>query len=128
MSKQHTTEDIHMNDDSAKKMAAYMKLLRLRRTAIILFLCPPFLLFLFNPDSWEDRGLILFGIGWFACIAGSWLLLIVRDICPWCMHRFFVRGTDVATIFDYCSRTQCANCKEPVNQNKLKGIDSDNPK
>ena len=118
MSKQHNTkEDIHMSDGSDKKMETYMKLLRLRRIAIISFICPPPLLFLFDPDSWEKRSLFLYGIVWLAFFAGSWLLLMARDICPWCMHRFFVRGTDVATIFDYWSRTKCANCKKPVNKN-----------
>lgn len=101
-----------MNDGVDIKMAAYMKIIRVRRTAIAVFFLPPILFILLGNDSI----LIFFGIGWMVVNAVFWFLLMICDICPWCKHRFFVKGTDTATVFDYLARTQCANCREPFNK------------
>lgn len=96
-----------------EKLSKYMRILRVRRTAKVLFLVPPLFVFLLDTLKWGDAGLIAFGICWMLLVGGAWFSLIIVDICPWCRLRFFVKGTDVATVFDYWSRKQCANCGQP---------------
>lgn len=85
----------------------YIRLIRIRRTAMAAWALPAPLALIFGLD---DEHLWIFSILWLASSGGTYLFMKINDICPWCRQSFYVKIGRVATGFDFMFRTRCANC------------------
>lgn len=115
----------HMNDN--EKIAAYKKLMRLRKIFFIsFFLCPlvPIILIIMSalikhPID-EDTLLKISPLIVFPIIFFNGMRLMAYDHCPWCKSSFFVLDSVGYSGSNLLFRKHCRSCGEPKNLNHSK--------
>ena len=113
-------DKISVNKGENDHQDQYLRLLRIRRVAMVAWSIPPPLALMFDLD---DDYVWIFCILWFALSGATYLFMRINDVCPWCKQSFYVKIGRVATGFDYMFRTRCANCGEPSDRNiKNQGV------